>query len=160
MEVSAFLKTKGLAHFIPMTYRERLVRNQEKPRRVLVPAIHNYVFLEKTMPVKELTKLLGECNVPVHLLMYQGTNTPCEVTNREMFEFRMLCDPNFSQAVIVQEGREDAEIGKEVVIMHGQFAGIRGRLCRKQKQYWFVKTVAGISVMLRVTRWFCKPVEE
>lgn len=158
MEVSAFLQEKGLVCFIPMTYRERLVHGESKPRRVMVPVIHNYVFVELSMPVNEFRELLGECPVPLHLLRNKDTNAPYEISNREMFEFRMLCDPSYDQSVIVQEGQEDAEIGKEVIVMHGQFAGVRGRLCRKQHKYWFIKTVAGISIMLRITRWYCKPV--
>jgi hypothetical protein len=110
------------------------------------------------MTVKDFLQLLAECPVPLHLLRNNDTNAPYEISNREMFEFRMLCDPSYDQSVIVQEGQEDAEIGKEVIVMHGQFAGVRGRLCRKQHKYWFIKTVAGISVMLRITRWYCKPV--
>ncbi len=157
-EVSTFLREKGVDHFIPMTYKERLVGSQEKPKRMLVPVIHNYVFLEKTMTVREISSMMGQSDIPMRLFKNKGSDAPCEISNQDMFEFRMLCDPAYSDHVIVKEGEDDVEIGKEVVIMHGQFAGIHGRLVRKQHKYWFIKTVAGISVMLRITRWYCKPV--
>ena len=75
-----------------------------------------------------------------------------------MMEFRMLCDPTFEQQMTFIQYDEEPKVGKEVEIVHGPFAGIRGRLYRKQKKYWFVKTIAGISVELRITRWFCRPV--
>jgi transcription antitermination factor NusG len=81
-----------------------------------------------------------------------------EISNREMVEFRMLCDPAFEQRVSIAEQHDEPEIGKEVEIVHGPFAGVHGRLYRKQKKYWFVKTIAGVSVELRITRWFCRPV--
>ena len=36
MEVGSFLKEKGLTYFIPMTYKEKLVGDEQKPRRILV----------------------------------------------------------------------------------------------------------------------------
>ena len=55
---------------------------------------------------------------------------------------------------------EEAELkpGTEVEIVHGQFAGIRGKLHKSNRKYWFIKTVGGISVMLRISRWYCKPI--
>lgn len=160
MLVAEFLKEKGITHFIPMTYKECYVAGQDKPKKCLVPVIHNYVFAEKTMPVKEFQAMLGECKVPVHLMKNKGSDVPCEVSNRDMFEFRVLCDPDFDRGVIVREGEEDADIGREVVVVHGPFTGIKGRLLRKQHKYWFIKTIAGVSVMLRITRWYCKSVEK
>lgn len=158
MIVSDFLKQEGLTCFIPMRYTEKLVGDDPKPRRFLVPVIHNYVFVRQEIPVKQLSSLLAKCATPLYILKHKDHDIPVEITNREMVEFRMLCDPAFEQRVsIVQQG-EEPEVGKEVEIIHGPFAGIHGRLCRKQKKYWFVKTIAGVSVELRITRWFCRPV--
>jgi hypothetical protein len=76
-----------------------------------------------------------------------------------MAEFRLLCDPDF-EGLIEFSLNDDIKVGKEVEIVHGPFSGVRGRLYRKQKQYWFVKTLAGLSVELRITRWYCKPIDE
>ena len=158
MTVSDFLKQEGVTCFIPMRYVEKQVRDEPKPRRILIPVIHNYVFVRLEMPVAQFSSLLAKCATPLYILKHKDTDRPVEITNREMVEFRMLCDPAFEQRVsIVQQG-DEPEVGREVEIIHGPFAGVHGRLYRKQKKYWFVKTIAGISVELRITRWFCKPV--
>ena len=158
MIVSDFLKQEGLTCFIPMRYTEKQIRDELKTRRLLVPVIHNYVFVRQEMPIDQFSSLLAKCATPLYVLKYKDADHPVEIINREMVEFRMLCDPAFEQRVsIVQQGNEPA-VGKEVEIVHGPFAGIHGRLYRKQKKYWFVKTIAGISVELRITRWFCRPV--
>jgi transcription antitermination factor NusG len=158
MTVSDFLKQEGVTCFIPMRYVEKQVRDEPKPRRILMPVIHNYVFVRLEMPVVQFSSLLAKCATPLYILKHKDTDRPVEITNREMVEFRMLCDPAFEQRVsIVQQG-DEPEVGREVEIIHGPFAGVHGRLYRKQKKYWFVKTIAGISVELRITRWFCKPV--
>jgi transcription antitermination factor NusG len=156
--VSEFLKREGLTCFIPMRYVEKRVGDDVKPRRVLVPVIHNYVFVRVDVPVSQLSSLLVNCATPLYILKRKDTDCPVEISNREMVEFRMLCDPAFEQRVSIAEQHDEPEIGKEVEIVHGPFAGVHGRLYRKQKKYWFVKTIAGVSVELRITRWFCRPV--
>ena len=156
--VSDFLKKEGMTCFIPMHYAEKKIGEDSKPHRVLIPVIHNYVFVMLEMPMKQFSSVLARCATPLYILKYKDTDCPVEISNREMTEFRMLCDPAFEQRVgIVQQEREP-EVGKEVEIIHGPFAGVRGRLYRKQKKYWFVKSIAGISVELRITRWFCRPI--
>ena len=49
MDVGSFLKENGLTYFIPKTYKEKVVHNEPKPRKVLTPVVHGYVFLQKTM---------------------------------------------------------------------------------------------------------------
>ena len=156
--VSDFLKAEGITSFIPMRYVERLSADESKPRRVLVPVIHNYVFVALTMPMKAFEMLMIQCATPLYILKNRNNGQPVEISNHEMQEFRMLCDPSFDQQVSITERDCEPEIGREVEVVHGPFAGVRGRLYRKQKKYWFVKTIAGVSVELRITRWFCRPV--
>ena len=94
MEVSSFLRENGLNHFIPMTYRERVRTAGEKPQKVLVPVIHNYVFLEKSLDEVSLRSKLAECRVPVHLMQQKGDDHISEIPEREIVEFRLLCDPD------------------------------------------------------------------
>jgi len=156
--VSDFLKREGLTCFIPMRYVEKQVADDAKPHRVLVPVVHNYVFVSLDMPMSQFCSLLAKCATPLYILKYRDTDRPVEISNREMMEFRMLCDPAFEQRVSITQQEKEPEVGKEVEIVHGPFAGVHGRLYRKQKRYWFVKTIAGVSVELRITRWFCRPV--
>ena len=156
MNISSFLHQNGLAHFIPMTYREKFEGYDQKPRKVLVPVIHNYIFLEKTLPVDALLHLLAQCPVPLLLMRNKGDDHICEIPDRDMTEFRLLCDPEFSGTTFLEQDEAEALPGKEVEIVHGQFMGVRGKLYKKNQKYWFIKTVAGISVMLRISRWYCK----
>lgn len=161
MEISSFLRQNGLRHFIPMTYREKITSATEKPQKVLVPVIHNYVFVEKSLEDTALCNMLAECRVPLQLMKQRGSDKICEIANRDMVEFRLLCDPDYSKtpAEFIEADEAEALPGKEVEIVHGQFAGLHGKLHKKNQKYWFVKTVGGISVMLRISRWYCKVVE-
>lgn len=156
--ISDFLKQEGLTCFIPMLYQEKVIGDDPKPKRVMVPVIHNFVFVQLSIPMKQLCALLANCNTPLYVLKARDADEPVEISNREMVEFRMLCDPSFEQMITITADEKEPEVGKEVEIIHGPFSGIRGRLYRKQKKYWFVKTIAGVSVELRISRWYCKPI--
>ena len=34
----------------------------------------------------------------------------------------------------------------------------KGKLVRKSKQYYFLKVIIGVGVMVRIPRWYCEPV--
>jgi hypothetical protein len=158
MEVSSFLTKNHLHHFIPMFYAEKFKKGEEKPHKVLVPVVRNYIFLEKNLGDNELRTKLSECDSPLILMTDKSSGKLSEISDREMMEFRLLCDPDYSKTPkeFVETDDSKAIPGKDVMVVHGQFAGIRGRLLKKNQKYWFVKTVGGISVMLRISRWYCK----
>ncbi len=158
MEVGTFLKEKGLTYFIPMTYKEKVVGNEPKPRRILVPVIHNYVFLQKPDGDSNMRKLLAECRVPLLLMRNKGDDHVSEISNKEMMDFRLLCDPDYVKTPVEFMDAAEADIkpGREVEVVHGPFTGVRGKLHKNNQKYWLIKTVGGISVMLRISRWYCK----
>ena len=101
--------------------------------------------------------MLSECDIPVSVFRKPGVRDFCEIPAQEMVELRMLCDPEYETSVFLTEGEADAMVGKEVRVVNGPFKGSVGRLVRKNKQYYFLKTVIGMGVMVRVSRWYCEP---
>ena len=57
------------------------------------------------------------------------------------------------------QAEAEAMVGKEVRVIAGPFKGTVGRLVRKHKQYYFLKSVIGMGVMLRISRWYCEPIQ-
>ena len=163
-KVSLFLQEKQLVHFIPMTYSTEMAKpkkgeeaSSEPPKPVLVPAVHNLLFVQASVSPKEMLKLLAECTTPVSIFRNPGDRRPSEISDREMQEFRMLCDPQYEQSVFMTQGEAEAMVGKDVRVIAGPFKGSVGRLIRKRKNYYFLKTVIGMGVMVRISRWYCEP---
>ncbi len=157
-KVSRFLSEKEYVNFIPMTYAEE--RNESgTPKRVIVPAIHNLLFVQKKSSRKELVKDMRECSVPLSIFQHPGEHEFCEITANDMEEFRMLCDPQYKSTVYMTQTEAEAMIGKEVRVVKGPFKGSVGKLVRKNKQYYFLKAIIGMGVMVRVSRWYCEPLE-
>lgn len=155
MKISDFLSDRQLVHFIPMTYNEKKTR-EGKVKRILVPVVHNLIFLRKDKSQKEILSLLGECMTPVSVLRKEGTSDCYEIPDSQMIEFRALCDPNFEGTQFMTHEEADAKPGKEVCVVHGPFSGMTGKLHRVNNNYFFIKTLVGVGVMIRISRWYCK----
>jgi ribosomal protein L24 len=51
------------------------------------------------------------------------------------------------------------KVGDPVLVAHGPLKGITGRLVRQNKKYFLLKEVPGMGVMVKVSRWCCKPIQ-
>ena len=166
-KVSRYLASRDCPHFIPMTLscpypvREEDDEPQEeakKAKRRLVPAVHNLLFVQKKDTQRRMLQLFRECEVPISVFRHPGVQCLCEISDRDMIELRMLCDPDFKTSVFMSQGEAEAMVGKDVRVVAGPFKGAVGRLVRKNKQFYFLKTVIGMGVMVRISRWYCEPV--
>lgn len=161
-KVSRYLTQIGYTHFIPMTLSVEKPgdekKGDEKPKRILVPAIHNLLFVQKKGSEQDMTRVLGECPIPVSIFRNPGVRKLCEISNRDMVELRMLCDPEYKNSVFMTQSEAEIMVGKEVRVVAGPFKGSVGKLIRKNKQFYFLKAVIGMGVMVRVSRWYCEPI--
>ena len=105
-----------------------------------------------------MTEILKECQIPVTFFRYPGMQEYCEISERDMAEFRMICDPQFTSSTFMTQSEAEAMVGKEVRVISGPFKGSRGKLIRKSKEYYFLKAMIGMGVMVRIPRWYCKPI--
>ena len=156
-KVSRYLQDCGYVHFIPMTISVK-PNAEGKPKQILVPAIHNLLFVQKKGDLKEMVKMLGECQIPVSIFRQPGNKDFCEIPARDMVELRLLCDPEFQTSTYMTQSEAEAMVGKEVRVVKGPFKGSVGKLVRKDKQYYFLKAIIGMGVMVRVSRWYCEPI--
>ena len=152
------LQQQGLNCFIPMKFRDgvRVDPTAEGiSEKELTPIVHGYVFVEKTLPEEQMLAIFSALNAP-HRIVKHEDGTPYEISADEMRDFRMLCDPTYSKSVFITAQQAEARIGKQVTIVRGRFRGIKGKLCQIKGKYFFIKHVAGLGVMIHITRWFCR----
>ena len=154
-EISQYLTDKGLTNFIPMVYKEKLSQGG-KQKRVLVPAVHNLLFLSKTCTEKEIRNILGGCNIPLSILKNSDTGNYYEIPDYQMVEFRAMCDPGYTGTKYVTKDFADARPGKEIRVTRGTFKGLTGKLVQYKSGYFVVKTFAGIGIMLHIPKWYCE----
>lgn len=156
-KVSLHLERHHVDHFIPMvnhSYRKEDGTWVKAER----PAVHNLLFVRKTGSRAELRSILAECDYPVSVYHHIDDEQQWyEISDNELLELRLLCDKAFSPQFISQEESE-LKMGTEVCVKHGPFKGITGKLVRKNKKYYLVKTFVGLGVMVSVSRWCCEAV--
>lgn len=157
LQLVDYLQSRGLTCFVPMTYVKETLNDSEVFHR-MVPAIHNFVFVKKTLSERVIQHIFEECCIMMSV--YKNDNNDYyEISDEEMNDMRLLCDPGFANVQILDYEEAKNMTGKEVVIIQGPFKGLQGKLHRNQRRYYFIKTVIGIGVMVRISRWYCKVID-
>ena len=92
LKISDFLRERGKVHFIPMTYAEK--EREGKMKRMLVPVVHNLIFLQKDESQKAMLGMLEECGVPFNVLRNKETRHLCEIRAvRPRFQGHLIYHP-------------------------------------------------------------------
>ncbi len=159
MLISDFLQKKNIPHFIPMIYKEKMTEGKKR-ERILVPVVHNLLFFRHFAEYAEMRTVLAECTIPMNVMKWADSTEWCPISAREMNEFRLFCDPEYKGTRYVSEEEVEAKVGKSICVITGQFKGMTGKLVRYGNQYFVVKTLAGLGVLLRIPRWYCKVVDD
>ena len=158
-KVGHFLKAHNLCFFIPMLYSYVSDANGN-PVKKPVPAVHNIIFLKKTMSKEELKCILAECPFAVRVYTYPSDCKWVEICDSDILELRFICDSAFADIRFVSAQETEMKVGHMVKVVHGPLKGIHGRLIRKNKKYYVVKNFAGLGVIACVSRWCCERMEE
>jgi len=156
LKIGNFLKEKGLVYFIPMEYRVKKLEGC-KVKKKLVPVVHNLVFVQMSMPEKELKRLLNECPIPMYFHCKENSGKCYKIRHEEMLQFMLMCDPDYDNHCFVDAEKAALKAGSEVDVVCGPFKGIKGKLVRYHKQYYVLTAMVGIGLMIKVSRWCCRP---
>lgn len=159
-KVGLYLTQNRLTYFIPM----RKVKDVRADRNLTVheqPFVHNLIFLRKTLSTDGLRKILGLCPYPLSVYSHPDSREHWhEIPGSEMIELRIICDNTFCEPQIITQQEYDLKVGRMVRVVHGPMKGVRGKLVRKNKKYYLLKTIADVGVSISVSRWCCEAEEE
>ena len=156
-EVADFFKEKEVESFIPLRMVDFMDKNG-KIRQALRPVVRNLLFVKKTITVRHLNELMMESGRQMMVIRKtKGSAEYYEIPAKQMLDFRMMCNPEYAQALFLSGEEAQIKIGDPVLVSHGPLKGITGRLVRQNKKYYLLKEVPGLGVMVKVSRWCCKP---
>ena len=156
--VANFFTQKGFTCFIPMRYEEQIAPDGKK-QILQIPAVHNLLFLAKTLSSTQIIKDINDCPLPVFLIRHRDTRLPYEIRDKEMIEFRAVCDPNYKGTLYVDAALADAKSGQRIRVIHGNFKGLEGKLVRHKGRYYVVVTLTTLGVMIHIPKWYCQTIE-
>lgn len=159
-QIDQYFKDNGMETFIPQEYN--ICQDKKgKPHRELRPVVRNLLFVKKTVDDAQLYKLMDESPYTMFAIRKNKESRDLyEIPARQMYEFRMMCNPEIELREYLSEEEAKMKPGSPVLVKFGPLKGMTGRLVRKSKKYYLLKEIPGIGVMLKISRWCCVPLEE
>ena len=95
LTVAAYLKEQGIEHYIPMTYELRDTGREGECSHVLVPAIHNLIFIHCPYDANWCRQFASEAPLPVYFLKKERNgNDYCTISERDMQNFMHATNPD------------------------------------------------------------------
>ena len=103
-----------------MTYVEK--EKEGKQGKMLVPVVHNLVFLQKNESRKATLAMLKSAMFLSACFATKKQSIPVD-TDKQMTEFRILCDPDFKDTLYITHEEGEAKPARTSRIIHGPLPG-------------------------------------
>ena len=149
LRIKEQLDLLGIENFVPMHYD--LTDLSEGPRKTLVPAIHNLIFVHASQEVLTHLKMHKKEFDPMRYMMKVSANGMLEilhVPDRQMKDFIKVASAQ-DESVIFLDVRDSTNMGRRVRITAGHFKGIEGVIKRIKKNKYFliqIDCVAAVAI--------------
>lgn len=159
-DVADYFAGCGLESFIPMCRRD-FVDGEGRRRHDIRPVVTNLIFVKAAFGVRRMLAIYS--GYPRRLFVMRKSKDNPELYNipdRQMREFILMCNPELGMKRYLTESEARMKSGQRVVVDYGPLKGLSGRLVRQSRKYFLLKDVPGMAVMIKVSRWCCRPVEE
>ena len=151
MRIKALLDELGVESFLPMHWEVVETKNGGK-KRILLPAIHNLIFVKSTQEFLTELKMTREEFAPMRYMMRRP------LSGGEKSEIMLVPDQqmeNFIRVASVQDDRvmflENNDfinrIGQRVKVTDGFFSGVEGVVKRINKNKRIVVQLEGIAAV-------------
>lgn len=148
-----FLDGKGIENFIPMT--KTLVERGGRKKHVIVPAIHNLIFVHTSKEnIKEIKRVAD-------YLQYRTTprdrkNIPITVPDKEMQQFIAITQNRMDEITYLSPDELDITKGCKVRIHGGAFDGTEGVFVkikgkRNKRVVVLVEGVASVAINTEIS---------
>ncbi len=128
MKLKAYLDSIGISSYVPLQMAE-VVKGGRK-QKVLLPVIHNLIFIQSTRLVLATLKKEIESKIPFRYMMDKRLKQAITVPDKEMQEFMSLAGMLQEQLIFTTEVDPSMKKGARVRVKSGPFQGIEGTLVR------------------------------
>jgi len=151
MKIKAQLDLLGIENFVPMHYE--LVETKLGRKRMLVPAIHNLIFVHSTQEVITHLKMTKKECEPLRYMMKPiagSSNNQKEimiVPDREMNNFLQVASVQDDSIMFLDYKDFIGKEGRCVRINEGVFAGVEGVIKRIKRNKHVVVQIEGVAAV-------------
>ena len=147
LKIKQQLDTLGIDSFVPMHYD--LADSSDGPRKTLVPAIHNLIFVHASQEVLTRLKMHRKEFDPMRDMRKtcpDGHRELRDVPDRQMENFIKVASAQ-DESVIFLDVRDSANMGRRVRITAGRFKGVEGVIKRIKKNKFFLIQIDGVAAV-------------
>ena len=161
-KVGQYLEQMSLPNFIPMSRLQDMSEDGQVIWKTR-PVVHNLLFVRKSVSEEQIREILLGCPYPLSVYRRQdAARSWCEISYQDMFDLRLMCDTAFCEPTFITQKEYEMKEGQIVRVVHGPLSGIRGKLVRKNKKYYIMKSLGmnsseALGIMVSVSRWCCVP---
>ena len=150
LKVKSSLDQEGIENFLPMTYK--LVDVGGCRRRVMVPAIHNLIFVRSTQERLTQLKLFNGAFSSLRYIMipsYSACSKQQIMTVRDddMNNFIRVASNIDDSAMFLDWTKLAGKVSRRVLVTDGPFAGVSGVIMRIQRNKHVVVQLKGIAAV-------------
>lgn len=133
----------------------------DQPQLRRCPVVHNLIFIAlEQQRIDEMRHILQECPYAIYVYRsFEQRGSWFLIPDHELADLRLICDNNFGEPIFTSTEQCDLKVGCMVSITHGPLKNTTGKLIRKDKKFYLVRTFGELAVLLRVSRWCCKKIE-
>lgn len=163
MQVAAYLKEQHIEYYIPMSYQ--LKENPHEPgwcNRILVPAIHNLIFIHRSYDKNWCSQFQREIPCPVYFLKKERNGQEyCTISDKEMQNFIHATDPDIEGTRFIDPELLRAKKGELVrVIKEGPLYGVTGKFLRYGNRHYVAIELSGTTALMKVSYTWCERINE
>lgn len=149
MKIKALLDEIGIENFVPMRYELVETKNGNK-KRMLVPAIHNLIFVRSTQECLTQLKMTRQAFAPMRYIMKRAPDEKKEimcVPDRQMDNFMRVASVQDDRVIFLDDNAFINKVGQRVKVNDGFFAGVEGVIKRINKNKRVVVQLEGVAAV-------------
>lgn len=162
LTVAAYLKEQGIEHYIPMTYELRDTWREGECSHVLVPAIHNLIFIHCPYDANWCRQFASEAPLPVYFLKKERNgNDYCTVSERDMQNFMHATNPDIQGTRFIDSEKLRGKRSVPVrVVRRGPLYGVTGKFLRYGGRHYIAIEMPQSTALLKVSYTWCETIED
>lgn len=142
-KLKEFLDARGIENFLPMHYK--LVKKKKKMIKVMVPVVHNLLFVKTTRFILDKIKKETEGTIPMRYMMDKATGKPIIVPEVQMCSFIIIAG-SLDEQLLYLDKNIDAVLdkGDKIRVLEGKFAQAEGVVVRIKIDRRVVVSIKGV----------------
>lgn len=151
MKIKALLDEMGIESFLPMHWEVVETKNRGK-KRMLLPAIHNLIFVRSTQEFLTELKMTREEFAPMRYMMKRPLSSGEKseimlVPDKQMENFIRVASVQDDRVMFLESNDFINRIGQRVKVIDGYFSGVEGVVKRINKNKRIVVQLEGIAAV-------------